>query len=93
VAGGALTVELAASEPGRYGLRLMRGSSVEAISTPVWVEAPGAMGGSGIVSRPCAEIREREARAAAASAARRRAAEYRRAQMRRRARATRRARR
>ena len=39
VDGSSKTVEFAATGPGRYGLRLMRGSSIEAVSTPIWVRA------------------------------------------------------
>lgn len=97
VTGSELAFDFAASGPGRYGLRLMRGSSVEAVSTPIWVEAPGEMSGAAIVGRPCPELRQaslRVSRAAVrASAARRRAATARRAAMRRAARALRVARR
>jgi hypothetical protein len=93
VTGDALTVEFAAGAPGRYGLRLMRGSNVEAISTPIWVEAPGEMSGSAVVSRPCEEVRQAKLRVARAASERKRAAAFRRLQLRRLARATRRARR
>jgi hypothetical protein len=40
VAGGDFSHSFSASEPGRYGLRLMRGQNVESVGTPIWVE-PG----------------------------------------------------
>lgn len=64
VGGDEFAVEFTASAPGRYGLRLMRGSSIEVVATPVWVEAAGAEGPK-IVSRACdAEPVARRARAA-----------------------------
>ena len=91
---GELTHEFAADGPGRYGLRLMRGSNVEAISTPIWVEAPGTMNPPGIVTRPCPEAAKAKTRTVSRAAAqRRRAAAHRRAQLRRHARALRAARR
>ncbi len=46
------TVTLSAAQPGRYGLYLLRTASFEAISTPIWVEAPGA-NAPAIVQRGC----------------------------------------
>jgi hypothetical protein len=43
---------LAVPGPGRYGLRLMRGTTFEAVSTPIWIEDPGAAAPS-LVSRDC----------------------------------------
>jgi hypothetical protein len=94
VQGSELAFEFAAAGPGRYGLRLMRGSSIEAVSTPIWVHAPDAMNPPAIVTRPCPERGRAKLRVARrASAARRRAVAHRRAELRRHRRALRSARR
>ena len=94
VTGSELAFDFAAGGPGRYGLRLMRGTSIEAISTPVWVQAPDAMNPPGIVTRACPELKMAKVRVAGrASAARRRAAAHRRAELRRHRKAMRSARR
>ena len=80
---GDAEVTFAAPAPGRYGLRLMRGTSIEAISTPVWVEAPGS-GPAGIQRPACDGIVKRE-RASKRAAAQRRKAMARRAKALRRA--------
>jgi hypothetical protein len=44
--------------PGRYGLRLMRGTSFEAVSTPIWIEDPGAAPPS-LTTRDCSAPAQR----------------------------------
>jgi hypothetical protein len=64
VAGADSLMRFSADGPGRYGLRLVRGSSLEGVSTPIWVQPPGTAG-PGIAPRTC------RTRPSGASAARR----------------------
>ena len=54
------TISMEDAAPGRYGLRIMRGSSYEAISTPLWVEDPGTAPPA-LVTRDCSPAKLRSA--------------------------------